>query len=104
MKITAIAAAMAASLSALAIAPAAAQEIQVAVPYGDINVASQAGSEILASRVRTAVDTACERPATRDLKMNAEWQNCRQAALESAASQLESKGVVAHAGNLIDKL
>ena len=85
----AINAALAASLSLLAVAPAAAQEIAVQVPYSDLDLASPAGAKVLAQRV----DSACERPDIRDLKAVSAWQQCKGSVRTSAMEQLNSKGV-----------
>ena len=85
----AINAALAASLSLLAVAPAAAQEIAVQVPYSDLELASPAGAKVLAQRV----DSACERPDIRDLKAVSAWQQCKDSVRTSAMEQLNSKGV-----------
>jgi UrcA family protein len=83
----AINAALAASLSLLAVAPAAAQEVTVA--YGDLDLASPTGAKILAQRV----DAACERPDIRELKSVSAWQQCKGTARTTAMEQLNSKGV-----------
>jgi UrcA family protein len=85
----AINAALAASLSLLAVAPAAAQEITVQVPYSDLDLASPAGAKVLAQRV----DAACERPDIRDLGAVSAWQQCKDSARTGAMEQLNSKGV-----------
>jgi UrcA family protein len=85
----AINAALAASFSLLAVAPAAAQEVAVQVPYSDLDLASPAGAKVLAQRV----ESVCERPDLRDLKAVSAWQQCRDSARNSAMEQLNSKGV-----------
>ena len=85
----AINAALAASLSLLSVAPAAAQEITVQVPYSDLDLASSAGAKVLAQRV----ESACERPDIRDLKAVSAWQQCKDSVRTSAMEQLNSKGV-----------
>ena len=59
----AINAVLAASLSLLVVAPAAAEEFTTQVTYGDLDLASPAGAKVLAQRV----DAACARPDIRDL-------------------------------------
>lgn len=93
MKLTALTAAVAVSLTALISLPAAADEVQVVVSYDDINLGSAAGAAALANRVKLAVDEACARPAARDLKRVADWQQCRVAAQASATAQLNDQGV-----------
>ena len=85
----AIHAALAASLSLLAVAPAAAEEFPVQVTYGDLDLASAPGAKALAQRV----DAACERPDIRDLTAVATWNQCKDTARTSAMEQLNSKGV-----------
>lgn len=91
MKFTALAAAAAVSISALAVTPAMAEQVRVPVSYADIDVTTPGGSAILAARVKVAVATACERPVSRNLKAAAEWQHCREAALDSVAEQLDEQ-------------
>ena len=85
----ALGAIVAASVSLLAVAPAAAEEFTVQVPYSDLNLASPSGAKVLAQRV----DSACERPDIRDLKAVSAWQACKDTARNSAMEQLNSKGV-----------
>lgn len=80
-------AALAASLSLIAAVPAAAQEVTVA--YGDLDLASPTGAKVLAQRV----EAACERPDIRELKAVAAWEQCKDAARNSAMEQLNSRGV-----------
>jgi UrcA family protein len=84
-----ITAALAASLSLLAVAPAAAESVPVQVTYGDLDLATPAGAKMLAQRV----DAACERPDLRDLRAVSTWQECKDEARASAMEQLNSKGV-----------
>ena len=79
----------AASVSLLAVAPAAAEDFTVQVPYSDLDLASASGAKVLAQRV----DAACQRPDIRDLKAVSVWQACKDAARNSAMEQLNSKGV-----------
>lgn len=79
--------ALAATLSVVAVAPAAAET--VVVPYSDLNVASPAGAEVLAQRVKSV----CEKPDIRDLQAVIAWQQCKDTALNGAMEQLNSKGV-----------
>jgi UrcA family protein len=83
---------LAASVSLLAVAPAAAEEVMVPVSYGDLDIASPAGAATLAARV----EATCERPDTRDLKGMSAWEQCKDSALASAAEQLAGKGVAVH--------
>jgi len=85
----AINAALAASLSLLAVAPAAAEEFTAQVAYGDLDLASPAGAKVLAQRV----EAACARPDIRDLSAVSAWQQCKDSARNSAMEQLNNKGV-----------
>ena len=85
----ALGAIVAASVSLLGVAPAAAEEFSAQVPYSDLDLASPVGAKTLAQRV----DAACERPDIRDLKAVSAWQQCKDAARTSAMEQLNSKGV-----------
>jgi|GEM_PF-3083707 len=93
MKTIAIKAAVAASLSVLAIAPAAAQEVTATVQYGDIDTASADGVQELTQRLETGVNTVCDRPDMRNLKAMSDWQACKSSALSSAVEQLNRNGV-----------
>ena len=88
----AIKALAAASLSLLAIAPAAAQEVRVAIHYGDLDITSAAGAEQLNARLETGIKTACGRPEVRDFKSVTAWTECRDAAMSSAFEQLAQQG------------
>jgi UrcA family protein len=86
----ALGAAMAASVSLLAVAPAAAEDFTVQVPYSDLKLDTASGAEALAQRVASV----CERPDIRNLKAVAAWQDCKDTARDSAMEQLNSKGIV----------
>jgi UrcA family protein len=88
----AINAAIAASLTFAAVAPAApaaAATAAVQVRYADLDLASAAGTRTLAQRV----DATCERPDIRELKSVSTWEQCKDTARNSAMEQLNSKGV-----------
>ena len=85
----------AASLSLLAVAPAAAQEVQATVFFGDLDIASAAGAETLNARLLGTIEAVCERPFIRDLKSNIAWNECKDAAMSSALEQLSARGVPA---------
>ena len=86
----ALSAALAASLSLFATAPAAAEDFQVVDPYGDLNLSSANGATTLAHRV---FDAACERPDIRDVHAVADWHECKENARNAAMDQLNSKNV-----------
>ena len=85
----AISAILAASLSLVAAAPAAAEDFSTQVSYSDLDLASPAGSKVLAQRV----EAVCARPDIRDLGAVSTWQQCKSAVRDSAMEQLNSKGV-----------
>jgi UrcA family protein len=93
MKTIAIQVLAAASLSLVAVAPAAAEQVQTTVTYGDLDVASPEGARALVERVQASVETVCARPETRGLKALAKWSECRDAALAGASEQLARQGV-----------
>ena len=92
MKKLSIAAAISVALSSIAAAPAAAQEAQVAIHYGDLDLATPAGTEVLGERIEAGVNAVCDRPDIRNLKAMVAWEQCRDAALTSAADQLARQG------------
>ena len=85
----AISAILAASLSLVATAPAAAEDFSTQVSYSDLDLASPAGAKVLAQRV----EAACVRPDIRDLGAVSSWQQCKDSARNGAMEQLNSKGV-----------
>jgi UrcA family protein len=89
MKNIAIIAAAAAAVAAM---PAAAQE-SVEIYYGDLDVASAAGTHMLGERLEACAASVCARPDTRDLKGMAAWQECKTTAITSGVEQLASKGI-----------
>ncbi len=97
----ALLAAAAASLSFLSAVPAAAQDVSVSVAYGDLDVASPGGAQILAQRVEAAVNTACARPDIRDLEAMTAFSACRSAAITSATEQLNTAGALFGASRLV---
>ncbi len=87
MNTIALKALAAASLSILAISPAAAQDMRVAVSYGDLDIASTDGAETLSQRLEAGARTACGRADVRDVKVGAAVAACREAALQGAREQ-----------------
>ena len=80
------------SLSLLAVAPAAAQEVRATVSYGDLDIASPAGAEMLAARLQGGIKAVCARPDIRDLKAVTAWEACKDAAMSSSLEKLAEKG------------
>lgn len=77
-----------AAASGVIAAPASAEEVSVAVPYADLDLATPAGEAALARRIETAVKTVCEKPDVRDLKVAAAWEACKAEARAEAFEQL----------------
>jgi len=88
--IFALAAVAAASLmTGAAISPAMAQTAEsVTVSFGDLNLASQAGRDVLYRRVSNAAREVCGNFALRELKLNAMSRACRADAIADARTQL----------------
>jgi UrcA family protein len=82
----------AASLSLIAVAPAAAQDTHASVRYGDLDLASAAGAKELNTRLLGTIDAVCERPDMRSLWAVSAWEACKDRAMSSALEQLAAKG------------
>ena len=89
----AIASAVAVALTSIAAAPAVAQDAQVVVSYGDLDLGTAAGVQTLDARLEAGVKQVCDRPANmRDLKSMVAWEACKDAAMTSAHEQLARQG------------
>jgi len=95
----AITAALAASLSFLAVAPAAAEDMVVRVDYSDLDLSTPAGTEVLGKRIEANAETACERPDVRDLKGMVAFEKCKDQVVTGAVEQMAAKGVALTAAN-----
>lgn len=84
--------AIVAALAAATAVPAAAQDT-VEIYFGDLDVASPAGTATLSARLQAGADAACERPDNRNLKGMLAWKECKNAVVTSAVEQLASKGI-----------
>lgn len=83
------AAAVAATLFAV---PAIAGDIEqrsIAVPYGDLNLASEAGAAVLATRIKRAATTVCGPVETRRLEEVLDFKECRFRAIAKAKPQMQ---------------
>lgn len=88
MKSIALSAVAAVLLSGAAQA-AEVETLSVVVPYGDLDLTTEAGQAALDSRIDAAVDEVCAKPAMiRDLKAIDAWAKCRKGAEASAAEQI----------------
>lgn len=88
----AIASAVAVALSSLAAIPAAAQETQFVVSYADLDLNTTAGVQALDQRLEAGVKAVCERPDIRNLRSMAAYEQCKDAAMNSAHQQLAQQG------------
>jgi UrcA family protein len=62
---------------------------KVSVAYGDLNLSTQAGNQVLLARVRSAAALACGgRPDTRDIKGMTRFQTCAKEAMDSAVIRI----------------
>ena len=98
MKKLSVAAAIAVTLSSIAAAPAVAQET-VAVHFGDLDLNTSAGAQVLGQRLEAGVKAVCDRPDIRDLKSMLAYEQCKDAAMTSANEQLARQGAPAVAVN-----
>jgi UrcA family protein len=62
----------------------------VKIQYGDLNLATQRGKDVLSQRIRQAVDIVCAEPEPSPgaLEMWSEYRKCMQNATDSAWSQI----------------
>jgi UrcA family protein len=60
----------------------------VKIEYGDLNLASQRGRDVLTQRIRQAVGIVCTEPDQQALAMWSEFHKCMQNAADSAWSQV----------------
>lgn len=98
----AITAALAASLSFVAAAPAVAapaEDIVVHIDYSDLDIATPAGAEVLGKRIAAGAESVCERPNMRDLKGMIAFEKCKDEVVSGAVEQMAAKGVALSALN-----
>jgi UrcA family protein len=60
----------------------------VKVEYGDLNLASKEGRDVLARRIHWAADRVCSQPEGRILAMWSEYRKCMLNATDSAWTQV----------------
>ena len=60
----------------------------VKVQYGDLNLSSLRGQQVLSERIHTAVDLVCVQPEPRVLQMWSRYRKCMETATASAWSQI----------------
>ena len=83
---------LAAVAAAIAAVPAAAQDT-VEIYFGDLDVASATGTQVLGERLEAGADAICVRPDNRNLKGMVAWKECKEAVVTSGVEQLASKGI-----------
>jgi UrcA family protein len=76
-------------LALAAAAPALAEPVSVAVPYGDLDLTKEAGRKALDERLARAALKVCGTVAPRDLKQMAERRACLAEARTSYQAQVE---------------
>jgi UrcA family protein len=65
------------------------ETVSVSVPYGDLDLTTDAGQAALDGRIAAAVKEVCAKPVViRDLKAMTAWTECRKSAASSAAEQI----------------
>jgi UrcA family protein len=97
---------LATSMSALAIAGAAAAQPyeadgarSITVSYGDLNLRSEAGAQVMLERIDAAAATVCgQAPDSRLLDRRAYFDRCKADAVARAIQQLNAPMVSASAG------
>ena len=60
----------------------------VKVQYGDLNLSTPKGKEVLSQRIHQAVDLVCFQPDPRALQQWSQYRKCMQTATDSAWSQI----------------
>jgi UrcA family protein len=64
------------------------QARSVKVQYGDLNLSSPRGQQVLSDRIHAAVDLVCFRPEPRALQQWSQYRKCMETATASAWSQI----------------
>jgi UrcA family protein len=60
----------------------------VKVQYGDLNLSTPKGKEVLSQRIHQAVDLVCFQPDPRALQQWSQYRKCMQTVTDSAWSQI----------------
>jgi UrcA family protein len=60
----------------------------VKVQYGDLNLSTPKGKEVLSQRIHQAVDLVCFQPDPRALQLWSQYRTCMQTVTDSAWSQI----------------
>lgn len=101
MKTLTLTAVAAAFVSTLAVVPASAQDVRLAVSYVDLDITSANGATALASRIQTGIDKACARAT--DIRSLKSIELCRDALTADAVAQLADDGAPLAAQSLAAK-
>jgi UrcA family protein len=88
MKVRSTVLALAAGLAAAVATPAMARADSVTIGYGDLNLASRAGRNVLDQRIDGAARQLCGEVSPLQLKMVALGRSCRAGVLAEARAQL----------------
>ena len=64
------------------------QARSVRIQYGDLNLSSLRGQQVLSERIHSAVDLVCFQPEPRALQMWSQYRKCMENATASAWSQV----------------
>lgn len=92
IKVILVGLAMAAAMDTATAAPKAKDApASIAVPYGDLNLQSEAGATTLLGRISRAARTVCEIPAPGASNIHAKNQRfaCRRVAVQNAVESLD---------------
>jgi UrcA family protein len=93
-----LAAAAALSCAAPALAQTSDSVRSVAVKYGDLNIGSPAGAQVLLKRIGAAANTACGgAPDIRELSRWPSFEACRRSAVDRAVVAVDSPMLTAMA-------
>jgi UrcA family protein len=71
------------------------QALTKTVTYGDLNLDSRQGAEVLYARLRRAAEDVCLPLDGRDLTQRSHWQRCFDNAVASAVAQVNKTTVTA---------
>lgn len=94
--VTAIAATLAITLAAPAVQAAEpAAVLTKVVAYGDLDVNSPMGAQVLYARVRSAAREVCQPLEGRDLKTKLAWRQCYDSALNGAVRGIHQPALTA---------
>jgi UrcA family protein len=73
------------------------------VAYGDLNLDSTQGAQVLYARLRTAARSVCAPLEGRDLRQQSQWHNCFDHAVDSAVTEVNKTTVSALHNQMINR-